>query len=76
LKHFKLSVEGTAEERSAQVTRGGISIECVSTPNLYVNSTTGAPLYVCGEALDIDADCGGFNLAWAWISGIRAASSL
>ena len=76
LKHFKLSVEGTAEERSAQVTRGGISIECVSTPNLYVNSTTGAPLYVCGEALDIDADCGGFNLAWAWLSGIRAASSL
>lgn len=76
LKHFKLSVEGTAEERSAQVTRGGISIECVSTPNLYVNSTTGAPLYVCGEELDIDADCGGFNLAWAWLSGIRAASSL
>lgn len=76
LKHFKLSVEGTAEERSAQVTRGGISIECVSTPNLYVSSATGAPLYACGEALDIDADCGGFNLAWAWISGIRAASSL
>ena len=76
LKHFKLSVEGTAEERSAQVTRGGISIECVSAPGLCVNSTAGAPLYVCGEALGIDADCGGFNLAWAWISGIRASSSL
>lgn len=76
LKHFKLLVEGTAEERSAQVTRGGISIECVSVPDLCVSSATGAPLYVCGEALDIDADCGGFNLAWAWLSGIRAASSL
>ena len=76
LKHFKLSVKGTAEERSAQVTRGGISIECVSAPDLCVSGATGAPLYVCGEALDIDADCGGFNLAWAWISGIRAASSL
>ena len=76
LKHFKLSVEGTAEERSAQVTRGGISIECVSVPDLCVSNATGAPLYVCGEALDIDADCGGFNLAWAWISGVRAASSL
>ena len=76
LKHFKLSVKGTAEERSAQVTRGGISIECVSVPDLCVSGATGAPLYVCGEALDIDADCGGFNLAWAWISGIRAASSL
>lgn len=76
LKHFKLLVEGTAEERSAQVTRGGISVESISTPSLRARSVVDAPLYVCGEALDIDADCGGFNLAWAWISGIRAASSL
>ena len=76
LKHFKLLVEGTAEERSAQVTRGGISIEGLSTPGLCANNAAGVPLSICGEALDIDADCGGFNLAWAWISGIRAASSL
>lgn len=76
LKHFKLLVKGTAEERSAQVTRGGVPIESVSAPGLYVSNAAGAPLYICGEALDIDADCGGFNLAWAWISGIRAASSL
>ncbi len=76
LKHFKLLVEGTAEERSAQVTRGGISIENVSTPSLCVSNAAGAPLSICGEALDIDADCGGFNLAWAWTSGIRSASSL
>ena len=76
LKHFKLLVEGTTEGRSAQVTRGGVSIESVSAPNLCVSNAAGAPLYICGEALDIDADCGGFNLAWAWISGIRAASSL
>lgn len=76
LKHFKMFAKGTAEERSAQVTRGGIPIEGVSMPGLCVNNATGAPLYVCGEALDIDADCGGFNLAWAWLSGIRAASSL
>ena len=76
LKHFKLLVEGTAEERSAQVTRGGVPIESVSVPSLCVNNAADAPLSICGEALDIDADCGGFNLAWAWISGIRAASSL
>ena len=76
LKHFKLLAGGTAEERSAQVTRGGVSVESVSTPSLRAHSVVDAPLYVCGEALDIDADCGGFNLAWAWISGIRAASSL
>lgn len=76
LKHFKLLVEGTAEERSAQVTRGGVPIESVSAPSLCVSNAADAPLSICGEALDIDADCGGFNLAWAWISGIRAASSL
>lgn len=76
LKHFKLLAEGTAEERSAQVTRGGVSVESVSTPSLRARSVVDTPLYVCGEALDIDADCGGFNLAWAWLSGIRAASSL
>lgn len=76
LKHFKLLVEGTAEERSAQVTRGGVPIESVSVPSLCASNAADAPLSICGEALDIDADCGGFNLAWAWISGIRAASSL
>ena len=76
LKHFKLLVEGTAEERSAQVTRGGVSVESISIPSLRARSAVDAPLYICGEALDIDADCGGFNLAWAWLSGIRAASSL
>ncbi len=76
LKHFKLLAEGTAEERSAQVVRGGISIETISIPSLRANDAVDTPLCVCGEALDIDADCGGFNLAWAWLSGIRAASNL
>ena len=29
-------------------------------------------LYACGELLDVDGDCGGFNLQWAWASGLRA----
>jgi predicted flavoprotein YhiN len=32
-------------------------------------------LYACGEVLDIDGDCGGFNLQWAWSSGYAAGSS-
>ena len=50
--------------------------EHLNTQSTRARSVVDAPLYVCGEALDIDADCGGFNLAWAWLSGIRAASSL
>ena len=29
-------------------------------------------LFACGEVLDIDGDCGGYNLQWAWASGILA----
>ena len=29
-------------------------------------------LYIAGEILDIDGDCGGYNLEWAWSSGIAA----
>ena len=32
-------------------------------------------LYVVGEALDVDAPCGGYNLHWAWASGLLAGRS-
>ena len=32
-------------------------------------------VYVCGEVLDIDGDCGGYNLQWAWSSGYVAGTS-
>ncbi|MCD7738489.1 MAG: NAD(P)/FAD-dependent oxidoreductase, partial [Lachnospiraceae bacterium] len=32
-------------------------------------------IYVVGELLDVDGICGGYNLHWAWISGIGAARS-
>ena len=32
-------------------------------------------LYACGELLDIDGDCGGYNLQWAWSSGFVAGKS-
>ena len=62
-----------AETERAQVTRGGLGVtgffpetlECATLPGLFA----------CGEALDVDADCGGFNLAWAWRSGQVAGAS-
>jgi len=32
--------------------------------------------YACGEVLDIDGDCGGYNLQWAWSSGRAAGLSI
>ena len=75
LKHFKLIVSGRVEETSAQVTRGGIPLEQASTPDLAITADGRPMAFACGEALDIDADCGGYNLAWAWISGIRCGTA-
>lgn len=72
---FSLLVDGTADERAAQVQRGGIPLSAVKLPSLVCADATSPHLFVCGEALDIDADCGGYNLAWAWLSGIHAAQS-
>ena len=69
---------GTTEERSAQVRRGGIPFFAVELPGLSVRPCAASGrrgVFACGEALDMDADCGGFNLAWAWLSGIRAGTA-
>ncbi len=66
-------VDGKADEARAQVTRGGIVTSQLETNNLQVKGLPG--LFACGEALDIDADCGGFNLAWAWKSGLVAGDA-
>ena len=66
-----LAVSGLTERAQAQVRRGGIPLDAVDAATLAV----GEALYVCGEALDMDADCGGFNLAWAWTTGLAAGSS-
>ena len=54
----------------AQVTAGGINTNEISSLTMESKKTKG--LYVVGELLDIDGDCGGFNLQWAWSSGYVA----
>ena len=52
---------------SAQVTAGGILTD--EFDNKTMESRIVPGLYACGEVLDIDGDCGGYNLQWAWSSG-------
>lgn len=73
-KHLPFLARGTADERSAQVSRGGIPFDAVDLPRLGIRADLAPGLLACGEALDMDADCGGFNLAWAWLSGLRAGA--
>lgn len=72
---FGLTVKGIADPKQAQVMRGGYVTKAFDPYTMECRKHEG--LYVTGEALDIDGRCGGYNLHWAWTSGIlagRAAS--
>ena len=69
-KRFKLSVRGTEGFANAQVTAGGIRTSEFDPRTL--ESRLCPRLFTCGEVLDIDGDCGGYNLQWAWSSGVLA----
>ena len=73
LKALPLLVEGPAETEHAQVMRGGLAVDQFDASTLA--SLEHPWLFACGEALDVDADCGGFNLAWAWKSGMVAGAA-
>lgn len=73
IKSFKLTIEGLGDVSLAQVMSGGLDIREFDE-NLMSLKVKGA--YAIGEALDIDGDCGGYNLQWAWSSAKAAAVSI
>ncbi|WP_060826443.1 NAD(P)/FAD-dependent oxidoreductase [Sulfurospirillum cavolei] len=74
LKALRLHVKATKGFESAEVCAGGVDVRELEAKNLM--SKTIANLYFCGEVLDIDGDCGGFNLHFAWASGYLVGQSL
>ena len=75
LHDWRFPVKGTAGFAQAQVTAGGIAGQCVSKT---LESKLHPGIWFCGELLDLDGDCGGYNLTWCWASGQtagRAASA-
>ena len=73
IKDFKFIVTGTTGLQNAQVTSGGIDTKDFYPDTLESKKVSG--LFAAGELLDVDGDCGGFNLQWAWSSGMLAAHS-
>lgn len=73
VKALPFIVEGPTDTDHAQVMRGGLKTDDFDPATLA--SYRHPWLYACGEALDIDADCGGFTLAWAWKSGMVAGKA-
>ena len=67
VKAFEVPLTEPMGMDSAQVTAGGMVTE--EFDSLTMESKLVPGLYACGEVLDIDGDCGGYNLQWAWSSG-------
>jgi predicted Rossmann fold flavoprotein len=67
VKSFEIPLTEPLGMDSAQVTAGGIITEDFDPNTMESKLVPG--LYACGEVLDIDGDCGGYNLQWAWSSG-------
>ena len=67
VKAFRLELTEPLGMDSAQVTAGGVLTADFDSDTMESRLVPG--LYACGEVLDIDGDCGGYNLQWAWSSG-------
>ena len=72
VKSFEAVLTEAMGMDAAQVTAGGV-LTAQFDPST-MQSLQVAGLYACGEVLDIDGDCGGYNLQWAWSSGRLAGA--
>ena len=70
---WRVNILGPRTFSEAQVTLGGIDTADFDPQTMASWMVPG--LYACGEVLDIDGDCGGYNLQWAWSSGRLAGAS-
>ena len=64
---FTLPITGVCGFDQAQVTAGGLDTAEFDPNTLQSRLVPG--FYACGEVLDVDGECGGYNLQWAWSSG-------
>lgn len=67
---FPLEVAGIADPDISQVRRGGFAVDAFDPASMQALAIPG--LFAAGEALDVDGPCGGYNLHWAWSSGMLA----
>ena len=73
VRGFRLMYRGIGDAKLAQVHRGGICLDQIDPARMAIRSIPG--LYAAGEMLDVDGPCGGYNLHWAWCSGLIAGGA-
>jgi len=74
IKALEFEVLSTTGFENSQVTAGGIDTREIDDKTMMSKKEKG--LYFIGEILDVDGDCGGFNLQWAWSSAFCCADSV
>jgi predicted Rossmann fold flavoprotein len=74
ITRWETEVTGTQGMGGAQTTAGGIATGEFDPNTMESRIVPG--LYAAGELLDIDGDCGGFNLQWAWASAYAASRAI
>lgn len=70
IKNSRYEITGTKGFADSQVTSGGICTDEIDSETMQSKLLKG--LYFCGEIIDVDGGCGGFNLQWAFASGLLA----
>ncbi|MBR0464033.1 MAG: aminoacetone oxidase family FAD-binding enzyme [Clostridia bacterium] len=73
LVSWDFTITGSKGFDAAQVTAGGA--KCDQFDPHTLESLLSHGLFACGEVLNVDGDCGGYNLQWAWASGMTAGTS-
>lgn len=71
---FTLKITKISSFEESQVCKGGVSLEEINVKTM--ESKLEKNLYIIGELLDVDGDCGGYNLTFAWISGMLAGKNI
>ena len=70
LSKITLEIIGTKSFDNSQTSTGGIHLSEINPHTM--ESLKCKNLFITGEILDVDGDCGGYNLAFAWITGMLA----
>ena len=68
---WEIMPAGTEGYRTAEVTLGGVNVDCLSSKTMEAKTQPG--LFFIGEVVDVTGHLGGFNFQWAWASGYAAA---
>lgn len=74
IKSYIINYKDTYGFDRAQVTVGGIDLSEINHEDLSLNKAPN--IYVCGEVMNIDGECGGYNMHWALVSGYIVSKSI